>query len=231
MSKHGKKYRSAAELITAEKKYTLQEACGLVKKISKTSFDSTIEIHIATGANVKHADQVVRATITLPAGTGKTVKIAAFCDESDAKAAKKAGADIIGGEDLIETVGKGEINFDVAVATPNMMKSLAKIARVLGPKGLMPSPKAGTVTPDIATAISELKKGKIEFKTDKNGIIHSVLGKASFSEGDLFKNADAFLKAVIDHKPSGIKGTYINSITITPSMGPGIPINTAEIAS
>jgi large subunit ribosomal protein L1 len=231
MPKHGKKYRSALELIEEGKKYSLKEATALAKKTANTSFDSTIEIHISTGANVKHADQVVRATITLPKGTGKKVRIAAFCDESDAAAAKKAGADVVGGEDLIEKVSGGEIDFDTAVATPAMMKSLAKVARILGPKGLMPSPKAGTVTPDTANAIEELKKGKIEYKTDKSAIIHSVLGKSSFSEGDLYENANAFLKSVLDNKPTGIKGTYIKSITITSSMGPGIPVDTNESTS
>ncbi len=224
MAKHGKAYRKSLELLEPDKKYSVKEAVGLVKKMSTTKFDSTIEIHIFTGADVKHADQIVRATITLPAGTGKKVRIAAFCEEDKADSAKKSGADIVGGDDLIEKIGKGEIDFDTAVSTPTMMKSLAKIARILGPKGLMPSPKAVTVSDDIAKAISELKKGKIEFRTDKSGIIHTVVGKASFSEANLIENTTALLKAVYDNKPNAIKANYIKSITLVSTMGPGIQI-------
>jgi large subunit ribosomal protein L1 len=229
MAKHGKKYQAAAEKIQKDKKYSLPEAVKMVKSTTITSFDSTIEIHVTTGANVKHADQVVRATTVLPSGTGKSLRIAVFCDEDEAESAKKAGADVVGGKDLIEKVEKGEIDFDVVISTPKMMKSLAKVARILGPKGLMPSPKSGTVTPNIAEAISELKKGKIEFRTDKNGIIHSSLGKASFSEQDLLKNLQTFLAAVIENKPAGIKSTYIKNITLTSSMGPGVPVDVTTI--
>lgn len=228
MAKHGKKFRAAAEKIQAEKKYTIKEAVALLKDTVTTSFDPTVEIHIKTGANVKHADQVLRANITLPAGTGKSKRIAVFCDEADQAKATKAGADIVGAEDLIEKVIGGDIDFDIAIATPTMMKNLAKAARVLGPKGLMPSPKAGTVTPNVADAITEIKKGKMEFRTDKTAIIHSIVGKASFSAADLEKNIAAFLKAVLDNKPTGIKGTFIETISVANSMGPGILINPSE---
>jgi large subunit ribosomal protein L1 len=231
MPKHGKKYRKAQELIDAEKLYSLDEAVALVKKTATTSFDATVEVHILTGANVKHADQIVRATVTLPAGTGKTKKIAVFCADDKAEEAKKAGADVVGADELIEKVQKGEIDFEVAIATPDMMKSLAKVARVLGPKGLMPSPKSGTVTTDIAKAVEELKKGKIEFRTDKTGIIHSILGKASFTEKDLVENAKTLFKSITDNKPSGVKGTYIRTVSISSSMGPGINIDPSEVSA
>ncbi len=230
MPKHGKKYRALAELIEPEKLYAFAEGVALAKKTSPVKFDASVEIHIATNADPRHADQILRSTITLPAGTGKSQKIAVFAEGPQAEAAKKAGADIVGGEDLIEKVAGGALDFEVAIATPDMMKSLAKVARVLGPKGLMPSPKSGTVTADVAKAIEELKKGKIEFRTDKAGIIHSILGKVSFSEKNLLDNLLAFLKAVNDNKPTGVKGSLIKSITLTTSMGPGVHLDTTESA-
>jgi len=225
MPKHGKKYRAAAENIDADKKYPLEKAVALAKKTATTKFDATMEIHIATSADPRHADQIVRASITLPHGTGKTKRIAAFCEGADAEAAKKAGADLVGGADLIEKILGGEIDFDIAVATPAMMKNLAKAAKILGPKGLMPSPKSGTVTPKIAEAIAEIKKGKMEFRTDKNGIIHSIFGKASFSEKNLVENAAALLKAVVEAKPAGVKGNLIKSVFVTTTMGPSIAVD------
>ncbi len=228
MPKHGKKYRALAEMIEPEKLYSFADGVALAKKTSPAKFDASVEIHIVTNADPRHADQILRSTITLPAGTGKTQKIAVFAEGPQAEAAKKAGADVVGGEDLIEKVVAGNIDFEVAIATPDMMKSLAKAARVLGPKGLMPSPKSGTVTAEVAKAIEELKKGKIEFRTDKAGIIHSILGKVSFSEKNLLDNLTAFIKAVNDNKPAGVKGALIKSISLTTTMGPGIRIDLAE---
>jgi len=230
MPKHGKKYRSAAEKIDANKLYSLSEAVKLAKETATVKFDATLEIHVRTGADPKHADQIVRASITLPHGTGKSQRIAVFCDGSDAAASTKAGADVVGGEDLIEKVLAGEINFDIAVATPAMMKNLAKAAKILGPKGLMPSPKSGTVTPKPAEAVAELKKGKMEFRTDKSGIVHSIFGKASFSEKNLIENANALFKSIVEAKPSGIKSNYIRSVFVTSSMGPSVAVDPASLS-
>jgi len=228
MPKHGKKYRKALELIDIEKQYPLSEAVALAKKTSTTAFDATLEAHIRTVANPKHADQIVRSTITLPHGTGKSQRIAVFCESDQEAEAKKAGADIVGGEDLIKKVAEGEIDFDVAVAAPKIMKSLAKVARVLGPKGLMPSPKSGTVTPKIAEAVTELKKGKMEFKTDKAGIIHTIFGKASFTEKQLEENLTELLKAIQEAKPTGVKGQLIKTVSISASMSPGIFVDASD---
>lgn len=228
MPKHGKKYRAAAELIEPEKLYSFADGVALAKKTSTTKFDGSIEVHILTTADPRHADQIVRSTITLPAGTGKSQRIAVFADGPQADAAKKAGAEVVGGEELIDKIASGEIDFEVAVATPDMMKSLAKVAKVLGPKGLMPSPKAGTVTPEVGKAVEELKKGKMEFRTDKAGIIHSIIGKVSFSEKDILENLTTYIKSVNDNKPAGVKGQLIKTITITTTMGPGIHLDPAE---
>ncbi len=230
MPKHGKKYRSAAKKIDANKTYPLSEAVKLARETSTTKFDATMEIHVRTGADPKYADQIVRASITLPHGTGKTQRIAVFCDGAEAAAATKAGADIVGGDDLIEKVLAGEINFDIAVATPALMKNLAKAAKILGPKGLMPSPKSGTVTPKPAEAVADLKKGKMEFRTDKNGIVHSLFGKASFSEKNLIENVTALLRAITEAKPSGVKSNYIRSIFVTSSMGPSVAVDAASLS-
>lgn len=228
MPKRGKKYTAAAALINAEQQYAFAEAVKLAKQTSVTKFDATVEIHITTTADPRQADQIIRSTITLPAGSGKTRRIAVFAEGPDAADATKAGADLVGGNELIDKVAAGEIDFDIAVATPDMMKSLARVAKTLGPKGLMPSPKAGTVTKDVATAVSELKRGKIEFRTDKTGIIHSVIGKVSFTEADLLANLNAFVKAVLDNKPTGIKGNLIRTVVLATSMGPGIKVDPAE---
>ncbi|QQS59831.1 50S ribosomal protein L1 [Candidatus Peregrinibacteria bacterium] len=229
MPHRGKKYREAEKLVQRNTLYDTKEAVALIKKTSTTSFDATIEIHVTTTANVKHADQVVRSTTTLPAGTGKTKRIAVFADGGQEAEAKKAGADVVGGEDLIEKVLKGEIDFDIAIATPKMMRSLAKAARILGPKGLMPSPKSGTVTDNISAAIEELKQGKIEFRTDKNGIIHSIIGKVSFSEKDILENLQTIMKAIVQNKPSGVKGVFLKSISLSSTMGPGISVSPSDL--
>lgn len=227
--KKGKKYAEKKALLTKEL-YTLEEACELLPQISYSKFDGTAEVHFNLNADPKHADQIVRSTIVLPHGTGKTKKIAAFVADEDISDAKAAGADLAGNEDLFEDIKKGQIDFEIAVASPKVMKDLAKVAKILGQKGLMPSPKAGTVTDDVAGMIGEIKKGKIEFKTDKNGIIHSPFGKISFGKEKLLENVQALLNAVIEAKPSGIKGTYINTIALTCSMGPSIRIDVSSFA-
>jgi len=227
-TKRGKKYQAAAKMLEGKTTYTLDEAVDLLKKTSTTKFDPSCEIHMRLGVDSTHADQMVRSTVALPHGTGKAVRVIAFVGEDKAKEAKAAGADRAGMEDLIEDIGKGWLDFDVAVATPDAMKSLGKIAKILGTKGLMPNPKAGTVTIEIAKTIGEIKKGKVEYRTDKQGQIHQIFGKASFSEQNLKENLIAFVKAVSDNKPTGVKGTYIKNLSVANSMGPGINLDIAS---
>ncbi len=219
-----KSIRAAYEKIDSEKQYSLNEAVDLMVSLSTVKFDPTAEIHFTLGTDPKHADQQVRSTVTLPHGTGKKVRIVVFCSDEMAKKAKNAGAIEAGEADLIDKVAKGWTDFDVAVATPDMMRSLAKIAKILGPKGLMPNPKAGTVTPDIEKAVKELSAGRIEFRNDKTAIIHTIFGKLSFGNEKLEENLKAMIKAVQDAKPSGVKRIYIKNITINSTMGGGIKI-------
>lgn len=228
MKKFGKKYQAALAKM-GETKTPRSLADGVVAILEAdaiTKFDATAELHVRTGCDPKHADQIVRSTIVLPHGTGKTVKIGVFCDEEKAEEMLKAGATVAGGASLVAEVLKGNIEFDVALAEPAIMKDLAKAARTLGPKGLMPSPKAGTVTPNLVQAIDELKKGKIEFKTDKAGIVHTIFGKLSFGKDQLTENLEALFKAIVDAKPSGSKGQYIKGVSVTSSMGPAVSITT-----
>ncbi len=229
MSKRGKKYKAAMEELKEKEFYTLDEAVALLPKTSTTKFDASCEIHIKLGINPKHADQVVRSTITLPHGTGKKIKIAAFVPDEKIKEAKDAGAIEVGNSDLIDKINGGWLDFDIAVATPDMMKEIGKIAKILGQKGLMPNPKSGTVTQEPRTIISELIKGKIEFRNDKLGNLHNVFGKVSFGEDKLKENVQTYLKAVQDAKPSGVKGVYIQSITLSTSMGPGIKVDVQDV--
>lgn len=222
--RRGKKYAEKKALLD-KKSYTLSEAMELFPQLSYSKFDGTAELHMKLNADPKHADQAIRSTIVLPHGTGKSKKIAAIVPDEKAKAAKDAGADIVGHEDLIEDIKKGNINFEIAVATPDVMKDLAKVAKILGQKGLMPNPKAGTVTPNIEESIKEIKKGKIEFRMDKNSIIHCPFGKVSFGAEKLTENIKALIKAIVDAKPSGIKGSFIKSIALTVTMGPAIPLD------
>lgn len=226
----GKKYKNAAMKIDAKKLYTLDEAVALLVDSSTTKFDATCEIHVNLNADPKYADQIVRSTVAMPHGTGKSVRVIAFVGEDKAKAALAAGAVKAGANELIEEVNQGFSDFDVAVATPDMMRDLAKVAKVLGPKGLMPNPKSGTVTPDIEKAISELQAGKIEFKTDKFGIVHSLFGKVSFGKEKLTENLLSLLKALNAAKPTGIKGVYIKTMTLTTTMGPGIHVDLTDAA-
>ncbi len=221
--KKGKKYAERKALVT-KPNYPIAEAMELLPKLSVTSFDGSTEVHIRINADTTQADQLVRTTVPLPHGTGKTIRIAAFVPDDLIDEAKKAGADIAGNEDLVKDISEGKINFDIAVAVPAMMKNLGKIAKTLGQKGLMPSPKAGTVTDKIEKTIQELKKGRIEIKMDKQGIIHTVFGKVSFGPKKLQENLEALIAAVKEAQPSGIKGEYILTVNVAPTMGPGVRI-------
>ena len=230
--RHGKQYLAMSEQVDREKLYEIDEAVELAQKTSFTKFDATVELHVGLGVDPKQADQMVRATISLPHGTGKTVRVAVVAPETKQAAAKKAGADTVGGEELITAIEKGKIDFDVLIATPDMMPALGKAAKVLGPRGLMPNPKSGTVTPDPAKAVSETKAGRIEFRIDRQAIIHAPVGKVSFKAVDLQANALALIDAILAAKPSTAKGTYVNSIALTTSMGPGIKLDvSAAIAA
>jgi len=222
----GKKYNKAVELINSEMAYSVKEAVELLEKTNTVKFDPTVEVHFNLNLDTKHADQIIRTTISLPNGSGKTAKVCAFTD-GNADELKKAGATLAGWEELIGDIENGNvaIDFDVCVATPTMMRHLGKIARVLGPKGLMPNPKAGTVTPDLVAAIKEIAAGKFEFKTDKQGNVHSIFGKLSFGNKKLEENLNHFIKTINDVKPAWAKGKYINSVFICDAMGPSIKID------
>ncbi|OGJ51556.1 50S ribosomal protein L1 [Candidatus Peregrinibacteria bacterium RIFOXYB2_FULL_32_7] len=225
MKKHGKKYRSAAEKIEKNKFYNLNEAVELIPQISTTAFDASIEIHMNLGIDPKKAEEQIRNTVSLPHGTGKTLKVIAFVTDDKIKEAMDNGAIKAGGKDLIAEVEKGFLDFDKAVAQPELMKDLAKIAKVLGPKGLMPSPKAGTVTEHIGKTVKELQGGRIEYRNDKESNIHNAVGKVSFGKEKILANIKEYLKAVKASKPSSMKGTYILTMTLTTTMGPGVPID------
>ncbi len=231
MATKGKKFKEAALKVNSATLYLLEEAVALAAETSTTKFDGTVEVHFNLNSDPKYADQIVRSTVTLPHGTGKTVRVAAFVSDDLIEKAKKAGAVLAGGNDFIAEVAKGKVDFDVAVASPDMMRELAKAAKVLGPKGLMPNPKSGTVTTDIEKVVAELVAGKLEFKTDKFGIVHSIIGKVSFGKEKLLENAKTFMKAVNSAKPTGIKGVYVKSISLSTTMGPGIKVNIADAMS
>ncbi len=223
--KHGKKYVEAAKLIDKSKVYEASEAVALVKKSASAKFDETIELHIRTGCDSRHADQQIRGAVVLPAGTGKTVRVLVFAKGAKADEAAAAGADFVGGEELIPKIQKeGWLDFDVVVATPDMMSVVGRLGKVLGPKGLMPNPKAGTVTMDVTKAIADIKAGKVEYRLDKANIIHVTLGKASFTEEQLLENFNALMNAIEKAKPSSVKGQYLKSISMATTMGPGIKI-------
>lgn len=221
--KHSKKYREVAALVDKENYYSLEEAVGLIKKTSTTKFDSSVEIHIRLGINPAAQDQQVRGTVALPNGTGRTQRVAVICTPDKEKEAKDAGADKVG-ESLIAEIEKGKLEFDILVATPDMMAKIGKLGKVLGTKGLMPNPKAGTVTAEVGKAVKELKAGRVEFKVDKSAIVHQVIGKVSFDAKKLEENYNTFIDAIRHSKPSGVKGTYIRSISVSTTMGPGIKI-------
>jgi|CXWL01.1.fsa_nt_gi large subunit ribosomal protein L1 len=221
----GKKYTEAAKLVDSKKSYTTAEAMELVKKTSTSKFDASVEVHVNLGIDPKKSDQQVRGTVSMPNGTGKTKKVAAFVAPDKEKEAKEAGADLVGAEEMIEALLKtGKIDFDIAVATPDMMPKLAKVAKVLGPKGLMPNPKSDTVGTNVTKMISELKKGKLAYKNDDYGIIHTMIGKTSFDAAKLAENFEALMEALRKSKPSSSKGIYLKKVTVTASMGPGIKV-------
>ena len=229
--KHGKKYTEGAKLIDRANLYTSTEALDLVAKTATAKFDETVEVHIRLGVDSRHADQQVRGAVVLPNGTGKDVKVAVFAKGDLAKAAQDAGADIVGDMDLMQKIQGGWMEFDVCIASPDMMGVVGRLGKVLGPRGLMPSPKAGTVTMDVAKAVQEAKAGKIEYRLDKSNIIHCPIGKVSFGTEKLLENFNALLDAVIKAKPEAAKGQYIKSCAVASTMGPGIRINPAKVGS
>ena len=228
--KRGKKYVEAAKLIERGNLYDKEEAVALVKKSAVAKFDETIEAHIRTGCDGRHADQQIRGAVVLPHGTGKKVRILVFAKDAKAEEAKAAGADYVGAEDLIPKIqNEGWFEFDVVVATPDMMGVVGRLGRVLGPKGLMPNPKAGTVTMDVTKAVNDIKAGKIEYRLDKTNIIHVPLGKASFTEEQLADNFQTLIDAIMKAKPAAVKGQYLKSVTLTSTMGTGVKINPAKL--
>lgn len=228
--KRGKKYTEAAKLVDRATQYDVVEAISLVKKTAVAKFDETVEAHIRLGVDGRHADQQVRGAVVLPHGTGKTVRVLVFAKGDKVAEAEAAGADFVGGEELIPRIqNEGWFDFDVVVATPDMMGVVGRLGRVLGPKGLMPNPKAGTVTMDVTKAVNDIKAGKIEYRLDKANIIHCPVGKASFTEEQLTENFNTLMDAIIKAKPASAKGTYMKSVTVTSTMGPGIKVNTLKI--
>ncbi len=229
MSTSGKRVRAAREGISREKAYSLEEALKLVKSRAKAKFDETVDIAMNLGVDPKHADQMVRGVCNLPNGSGRTLKVAVFARGAKAEEAKAAGADVVGAEDLVEIVSKGTINFDRCIATPDMMGLVGRLGKVLGPRGLMPNPRVGTVTMDVATAVKGAKGGSVEFRVEKAGIVHAGVGKASFTEVQLAENIRAFVDAVNKAKPPGSKGTYLKKVAIKSTMGPGIKVEQSSV--
>ena len=228
MSKHGKKYTQSKELVT-QPEYTIEEAVSLVKKASYAKFDESVDIAMRLGVNPKHSDQMVRGTVVLPHGTGKTKKICVIASGEKIKEAEEAGADYAGGEELVERIAGGWIDFDVVIATPDVMRSVGKLGRILGTKGLMPNPKSGTVTFDIKKAVEETKAGKVEFRIDKTAILHSTVGKVSFPEEKLTENIRTYIQAVVHARPAAAKGKYIRTMSLSSTMGPSFRISEAVL--
>ena len=222
---HGRKYREAAALVEAQRRYSLDEAAELLPKISIAKFDATVEAHLRLGIDPRHADQLVRGTVVLPHGTGRTTRVIVFAQGEKAQEALRAGADEVGGDDLVKRIDGGWFEFDVAVATPDMMGMVGRLGKKLGPRGLMPNPKSGTVTFDIERAVGEVKSGRIEFKVDRAGIVHVPVGRASFTPEQLEANVAALVDAINRAKPSGAKGTYMRTLTLAPTMGPGVRVD------
>jgi len=229
MAKTAKRMQKALDGIDREKLYSVEEAVAELKARSKVKFDETIEVAMNLGVDPRHADQMVRGVVSLPHGTGKTMRVAVFARDAKAEEAKAAGADIVGAEDLMEDIQKGNMNFDRVIATPDMMAVVGRLGKVLGPKGLMPNPKLGTVTPDVKGAVEAAKAGQVEYRVEKAGIVHGGVGKASFDEAQIVENAKAFIGAVVKAKPAGAKGTYVKKIAMSSSMGPGLKIDTSAI--
>lgn len=225
--KHGKNFRAAAEKVDSTKLYTPKEALTLVKEVASAKFDETVEAHFRLGVDTRKADQNIRGSISLPNGTGKTVRVAVFAEGAQAEQATAAGADIVGSDDLIAAVQKGEINFDAAIATPMMMAKVGRIGKILGPRGLMPNPKLGTVTMDVAKMVSELKAGRVEYRADRYGICHVPLGRVSFDAEKLVENYAALYTEILRVKPASAKGKYVKSVTVTSTMGPGVKVDSS----
>jgi large subunit ribosomal protein L1 len=228
MSSHGRRHREALAKVDREHEYEPLAAVGLLKNLAKAKFDESVEIHVRTGLNVRHADEQLRGTIALPHGLGKEVKIAVFAQGEKAKEAEAAGADVVGAEDLAKQIEDGFDDFDVAIATPDLMSVVGRLGRVLGPSGKMPNPKVGTVTMDVAKAVEESKSGKVEYRTDRNAIVHLVIGKASFDERPLLENYAAVIEELIRAKPAAAKGRYLQSVTLTSTMGPGVKVDSSR---
>ena len=228
MAKHGKRLRNAYQKIDRATHYDLGDAIGLIKGADAPKFDQTVELALGLGVDPRHADQMVRGMVSLPHGTGKSVRVAVFAKGDKAEAAKAAGADIVGAEDLMEQVQKGQIDFDRCIATPDMMAVVGRLGKILGPRGLMPNPKLGTVTMDVAAAVSAAKAGQVEFRVEKAGIVQGGVGKVSFSDSVLAENIRAFVGAVVKAKPSGAKGTYLKRASLSSTMGPGLKVNVAS---
>src|SRR6202162_4985380 len=228
MPKTGKKYEAAAKQVEI-RPYSLQEAIPLLQKIKFAKFDETVEVHMRLGVDPKHADQMVRGTVVMPNGLGKSKKVLVIAGADRPKEAEEAGADIVGGDEIVNKIqGEGWTDFDAVIATPDMMRSVGKLGKILGPRGLMPNPKTGTVTVDVATAVREVKMGKVEFRVDKTGVIHVRVGKVSFSSDKLLENANSLLQAVVKAKPAAAKGKYVKSVTICSTMGPGVLLRSEE---
>ncbi len=230
MAKIGKRTKDARAKIDRKKLYALDDAVKLIKETAAAKFDETVEVAMNLGVDPRHADQMVRGVINLPNGTGRTVRVAVFAKDAKADEARKAGADIVGAEDLMEQVQKGKIDFDRCIATPDMMPLVGRLGKILGPRNLMPNPKVGTVTPNVAEAVKSAKGGAVEFRVEKAGIVHAGVGKASFSEDALLENIKAFTSAVAKAKPSGAKGTYIKRVSLSSTMGPGVHVDPQSVA-
>ena len=224
----GKRFKAALASVDRNKDYTVKDAVGAVKKNANAKFDETIELAINLGVDPRHADQMVRGVCKLPNGTGRSLRVAVFAKDAKAEEAKKAGADIVGAEDLMKMVQDGQMDFDKVIATPDMMPLVGRLGQILGPKGMMPNPKVGTVTMDVAKAVADSKGGAVEFRVEKAGIIHAGVGKSSFTEAALTQNVSAFLGAIMKAKPTGAKGTYMQKVTLSSTMGPGVKIDVSE---
>lgn len=229
MAKRGKRLKKAYEAIDRDQVYHVREAIKLIKGSAATKFDETVEIAMNLGLDTRHADQTVRGTVTLPHGTGRSIRVAVFARDAKAEEAKAAGADVVGAEDLVATVQKGKIDFERAIATPDMMPLVGRLGKILGPRGLMPNPKLGTVTADVAKAVEAAKGGQVQFRAEKAGIVHAGIGKASFSHEALEENVRAFASAINRAKPSGAKGTYLKKVSLSSTMGPGIKLDIPDL--